>query len=96
MGLLLKDLSWTSLITIDQLINEPTHKLGNTLHLLLTDDPRLISNVNVNDCWSLCKSDHFPITFNVNLRAKKIQHSYNRKVYNCKHAKWDIEMSIKL
>ena len=73
---------------MDQLINEPTHKLGNILDLLLTDDPRLISNVNVNGSWNLCKSDHFPITFHVNLRAKKRQQA-ERKVNNFKCANWD-------
>ena len=73
---------------MDQLINEPTHKLGNTLDLLLTDDPSLISNINVNGSWHLCKSDHFPLNFHVNLRAKKRKQD-KRKVYNFKRAKWD-------
>ena len=49
---------------MDQLINEPTHKFGNFLDLLLTDDPRLISNVNVNGSWNLCKSEeHFRVIY---------------------------------
>ena len=79
---------------MDQIINEPTHKLGNTLDLILTDDPRLISGVNVNSGWNLCKSDHFPITFHVNLRAKRRKQA-NRRVYNFKQAKWD-NINLKL
>ena len=73
---------------LDQLITEPTHIKGNTLDLLLTDNPRLISNVKVNDGWQLTKSDHFPIKFDVNLRAKK-RVQEKRDIYNYKHADWD-------
>ena len=57
---------------LDQLVNEPTHILGNLLDLLLTDNPGLISDLKVNEGWHLTKSDHFPFSFNVNLKANKI------------------------
>ena len=46
---------------LQQLIFEPTHKLGNTLDLLFCNEPYLLSDINVNDYF--CNSDHMMISF---------------------------------
>ena len=73
---------------MEQLVDKPTHIKGNILDLLLTDNPGLISNINVDKGWHITKSDHFPITFEVNLRAK-IKPQAKREIYNFKHANWE-------
>ena len=50
---------------LEHLINEPTHKRGNLLDLLLTDKSPFISGINVSGTILTCKSDHFCITFNI-------------------------------
>ena len=70
-----------------QLVDKPTHIAGNTLDLLLTDNPGIIANIKVNKDWHLCKSNHFPITLNVKLRAEK-KNIIKRDIYNFKKANW--------
>ena len=55
--------------------------------MLLTDNPRFLSNVKVNDDWHLCKSDHFPVTFNVKFKVKR-RKEVKREIYNFKRADW--------
>ena len=50
---------------LDQCITEPTHNKGRTLDLLLTNNQSLISNLQVLEKDSICRSDHFPITFDI-------------------------------
>ena len=69
----------------DQLINEPTHKDGKTLDLLLTNKPELITNVEVLPRNMICNSDHFGIKFNVKLDCKRLKPT-KRKIYNFKKA----------
>ena len=71
-----------------QYIEYSTHIKGKTLDLLLTNHSQLITNFKVLDQNSICKSDHFPITFEVksNIKHKK---PIKRKIYNFKHANWD-------
>ena len=45
------------------LINVPTHKLGKTLDLLLTDKPGLMSGVLISDFKKPCQSDHLCVSF---------------------------------
>ena len=71
-----------------QLIDKPTHNAGNILDLLLTDNPCLVANIKVDSGWHICKSNHFPITFNVKLRADK-RKIPKREIYNFKKANWD-------
>ena len=53
-----------------QVIEEPTHIAGKILDLvLLTDTTNSVCKVNSG--WKICKSNHFPITFNIKLRANK-------------------------
>ena len=54
----------------------------------MTDNSRFLDNVKVNDDWHLCKSDHYPVTFNVKFKAKRRQ-VVKREIYNFKRASWD-------
>ena len=49
-----------------QVVNTPTHKLGNTLDLILTDNTENIVNLTVHPLEYQCiPSDHHLITFNI-------------------------------
>ena len=72
---------------LEQCINEPTHRAGNVLDLLLTTSSKSISNLKINDT-PLCKSDHFSINFEVDLKVKP-RKSIKRKCFNFKKANWD-------
>ena len=73
---------------LSQCIEYPTHSKGKTLDLLLTNHSQLVNNLKVLDHNSICKSDHFPITFAVksNIKRKK---ATKHKIYNFKRADWD-------
>ena len=73
---------------IHQCIDEPTHYKGNTLDILLTNNPLSINNTTVKPENSLCSSDHFPILFNINSNVKR-KKSSKRKIPNLKKANWD-------
>ena len=73
---------------LEQLINEPTHVRGNILDIVLTDKPQLVLNISVSDAVPPCKSDHFPICFNIKSKIRKRQ-SAKREIYNYKHADWE-------
>ena len=64
-----------------QLINSPTHKSGNTLDLVFTNIQSLIKNVKVLDQNEMCMSDHFCITFNIDVKTKYIKQP-KRKIFN--------------
>ena len=74
-------------LSFNQFINSPTHISGNKLDILLSNSDNSIENISILDPHSICKSDHFPITF-------KIKKSFSRKktpkrtVYNFKKADW--------
>ena len=70
-----------------QCIEEPTHRHGNILDVLLTNAPQSLSNVHVGDEDSVCASDHFPITFNIKANVRRKQ-SAKREIYNFKKADW--------
>ena len=70
-----------------QLISEPTHKNGNTLDLIFTNIPNLITNVTVLGHDEVCKSDHFGINFDIKLDIKT-QRTVKRKMYNFTKANW--------
>ena len=71
-----------------QLVNDPTHNQGNLLDIVLTNNTQLVSDLTVQNDFLLCKSDHFPISFNIksNVRRKKAP---KREMYNFKHANWE-------
>ena len=70
-----------------QHINVPTHYRGNTLDLLLTQSNRFVDNVTVHKDNILCKSDHYLITFDINIKCKRSKipkrKSYNFKKVDC-------------
>ena len=52
-----------------QLVNSPTHICGNTLDLVLTNNPKYVSNLAVHPPDYKCvKSDHYLITFTINFK----------------------------
>ena len=55
----------------------------------MTYNQDVIANVKVDEGWHLCKSNHFPITFSLKLRADKKKIA-KREIYNFKHANWDL------
>ena len=81
-------ISLFSNLGLHQCINEPTHYKGNTLDLLLTNNPPSIGNTSVKSEHSLCSSDHLPILFNIKSNVKR-KKSNKRKIPNFKKANWD-------
>ena len=75
-------------LELDQLVSVPTHTKGNTLDLLLTDKPALISDVSVSGSDLPCKSDHFCLNFRLKSKFKRLK-LQKREVYNFKRANWD-------
>ena len=73
---------------LDQCLTVPTHIKGRTLDILLTNSQSLISSLYVLEKNSICKSDHFPITFEIktNFKTKPIP---KRQIYNFKKANWE-------
>ena len=71
-----------------QMITESTHVNGNTLDLLLTDTPIVITNIKVLEHEQGCKSDHFAITFTLMHKVNKLK-PVKRKVYNFTKANWN-------
>ena len=70
-----------------QCINVPTHRQDNTLDLLFTLSSRFVEGVTVLNKDLLCKSDHYQITFDLNLKLKRSK-TVKRKSYNFKKADW--------
>jgi len=73
---------------LKQVISNPTHLKGNLLDILLTNFDSAINNLAVKDQDSVCKSDHFPVTFDIKCNVKR-KKSSKRQVYNFKRADWD-------
>ena len=69
----------------DQLINEPTHRCGNTLDILLCNQPQIVSNIQLLPRNAICNSDHFGIKFCLKINCKRCK-SKKRKIYNLKQA----------
>ena len=74
------DLGWT------QLMSRPTHSRGNTLDVLLTNNPHLVSDLYIHNN-EVIKSDHYAISCNINIKPKRIKIK-KRKLYNFKKANW--------
>ncbi len=72
---------------LKQCIKSPTHIKGKILDILLTNSAPLLQNVQVLNNTSICKSDHFPITFEVNSHVK-YKKPPKRKMLNFKKANW--------
>ena len=71
-----------------QHVHTSTHQHDNILDLLLSSSGRFIENSNILKDAIVCKSDHFPITFDIKLKCKRSKGT-KRKVYNYKKANWD-------
>ena len=70
-----------------QMVSQPTHYKGNTLDIVLTNNQQFITNITVDSNYLICKSDHYPILFNVfsNVKRKK---AVKREIFNFKRANW--------
>ena len=73
---------------LHQCVEEPTHVKGRTLDILLTNFRALVSDVKVNKLKNICKSDHYTVSFKVNISTKNKKLS-KRRIYNFKRASWD-------
>ena len=71
-----------------QCVDRPTHRGGNLLDVVLTNSVSSIGNLSVLDEDSVCRSDHFPIRFNVKMKVGKNK-PIKRTSYNFKTANWD-------
>ena len=72
---------------LDSLINEPTHRDGNILDLLLTNTPTLFSNISVNEN-ALVKSDHYTINCKLSLKKQKTKYKSVKK-FAYRKADWE-------
>ena len=75
-------------LSLEQLVNIPTHIKGNILDYIITDISHLIKNISVDSNNLMCGSDHYLIKFNMPLNKIK-QKLTKRSIYNFKRAKWD-------
>ena len=76
-----------------QCITAPTHTKGNILDILLTNSESLLSNVHILSNCEICKSDHYAITFDLNIDRVKLKIVRKKPVktqrFNFKKANWD-------
>ena len=74
-----------------QLVCGPTHNLGNTLDLVLTNVPHLIDNVSIESHGLTEMYDHFVVTFSISTLAGYNDYTtcprYN--IYNFSQADYD-------
>ena len=70
------------------MVTKPTHVYGNTLDLVFCNSNNIIQNLNVLPHKYVCDSDHFGITFEINLKTKR-KKCPKRKIYNFKKANWN-------
>ena len=71
-----------------QTVHTPTHRHVNILDLLLTSSGRFVDNINVLKDSLICKSEHFPITFDIMIKFKRNKGT-KREIYNFKKGNWD-------
>ncbi|MCP4459695.1 MAG: hypothetical protein GY816_16965, partial [Cytophagales bacterium] len=71
-----------------QCVSNPTHCKGKILDILLTNTVASITDLKVLERDSVCKSDHFPITFKIKAKVCK-KKPVKRLCYNFKTADWD-------
>ena len=63
-------------LNLFQVITEPTHILGNILHVVITNNPDLIYNITVDKSpTNNTKSNHYLITFNIYASKRKNKHN---------------------
>ena len=73
---------------LTQCVNQPTHRRGNLLDIVLTNAESSVRNLKILDENSVCRSDHFPLEFNIGLRVGRTK-AVKRVCYNFKTANWD-------
>ena len=73
---------------LTQCLDEPTHVKGKTLDILLTNHKELIYNIQIADHNLVCKSDHFPIMFEIKTKIKRKKPT-KRQSFNFKRADWE-------
>ena len=81
----IKALDFSNLSGCDQLINEPTHQLGNCLDLLFTDSPGVVDTAVKPPLGS---SDHFQISFTLKLKVYIPNIQISKKVYLKSRIDW--------
>ena len=69
------------------LVNSPTHRDGNILDLLLTNQPSIIKDVNI-DPVLICKSDHYSISFSLNKNVPR-KKAKKQNVFRYFEADWE-------
>ncbi len=78
-------------LTVDlahtQLVVNSTHRNGNTLDLVFTNIPDVIKNFKILDHHEFCLSDHFGISFDIEMDVK-LKNLPKRKMYNYRRADW--------
>ena len=78
-----------------QMINEATHRAGNTLDLLFTNIPDKIKNITILDRDEACLSDHFGILLSIEFPVLR-KKGPKKKVYNYNKANWmDLNYDLK-
>ena len=70
----------------DQLVDKPTHEKGNTLDLVFSNSPDLVSNISIKGKNQVCSSDHLAITLELGPAKRKTFPKH--KIYNFKKANW--------
>ena len=75
-------------LSLEQLVDVPTHVKGNILDYLITDSVHLVKNLTVEPYHPICGSDHHLIKFDLSLNTLR-RKAIKRTIYNFKHADWD-------
>ena len=68
------------------MINESTHRDGNILDLVLTNQLGIVRDLNIEPD-KICNSDHFSVAFKIAKRIKNKKPTRN-KIFNYKRADW--------
>ena len=69
------------------LINSPTHRNGNVLDLLLTNQPGIIKNIAIEPDL-MCQSDHYGISFKLNKNVPR-KKPKKQNVFRYSEADWE-------
>ena len=70
-----------------QCLKHPTHIKGGTLDVLFTTSESYINNLKVGLNEAHCNSDHYPITFEIKVKCKRIVPP-KRKCYDYSNVNW--------
>ncbi|KAL5265026.1 hypothetical protein ACHWQZ_G005952 [Mnemiopsis leidyi] len=73
---------------LHQCVLTPTHCKGKTLDLLLTNSESNIHDLAIGEQDSVCKSDHFPMNFKINIKVNR-KKPVRRLAYNFKNVNWE-------